>query len=1138
MPAARSPELFVQTGHAGSVHSVAWSPDGKTLASGSPDHTIKLWDASNGQLLRTLSGHFDTVESVAWSPDGKTLASGSADHMIKLWDASNGQALRTITGRAVYVMSVAWSVDGKTLASGSSDNTIKLWDVSNGQLLRTISGHAASVFSVSWSVDGKTLASGSADHTIKLWDASSGQPLRTLRGHSRPVDSVAWSADGKTLASGSQDNTIKLWDTSNGQLQRTLIDHALDVTSVAWRPDGKTLASGSGDHSIKLWDTTNGQLLRTLDGHSEAVYSVAWSADGKTLASGSADHTIILWDARNGIPLRTMPGYSGEPLPVAWPADGETLASGSTDHTIKLWDATGGQLLRALIGHADTVTSVAWSPDGKTLASGSSDKTINFWDATNGQLLRTFSGHAHTVTSVALNADGKTLASGSLDQSINLWDATSGRLLRTLIGQPAPVRSLTWSPDGKTLASGSGITIELWRLSDGHLLRTLSGHSDSVKSLAWSPDGKTLASGSGITIELWRLSDGHLLRTLSGHSDSVKSLAWSPDGKTLASGSNDGTIKVWNPDQETPVDEFALGAPVSSIDWNGSAQSIAAATDTAIHVIEKLRSPPRLSINQFPGGEWLAQRPGQLYYASSLQGDEHASIRFDHRLRGLYPLSLYRNRLRVAKLSETDSDPPIGPIFGYDLRRNVNEYRLWLAGTGFLWFAAVAFVFVRSGRADPEALGKSFFLKAGNPGAEFVLWPARAGVSGRGARGRVYVLFSDPVPRPDELQKLREERNVEAIPVSLARVERAVAEDNCARTLAEIEEPFTIRQDPYDEGVPVRDETWFYGRRDLLERLPAILRQGQHAGIFGIRKVGKTSLLNQLRDRLLRNTAVVLIDCQGHEANADEYFGAILEGFRNELKTRAGLALPAGSGSFREQFLALRTAWLETGSREIFVLILDEADKLFPDRRLAESTKTLGEGVRLFRMLRALAQEQQAVSLLLCGYRADLNRQNLLGEGMENPLHMSVQENYLQFLTADESRAMVREIGGWKQIEWTDAALERTYEWCAGHPLVTRFFASDACERGSRKQVDEGRVAEVAAAIERDFRKHRIGVYFRESIWGILYPDEQECLRRVAAGEAAGEELSEARTNLEQFGLIGEGDAIQGGLLRRWLERQ
>ena len=197
--------------HSGYLYSVAISPDGQTLASGSDDHTIKLWNLSNGELLRTLTGHSGSVLSVAISPDGQTLASGSKDEKIKLWNLSNGELLRTLTDHSYYVRSVAISPDGQTLASGSGDQTIKLWNLSNGELLRTLTDHSSSVSSVAISPDGQTLASGSSDQTIKLWNLSNGELLRTLTGHSGWVRSVAISPDGQTLASGSFDQTVKIW---------------------------------------------------------------------------------------------------------------------------------------------------------------------------------------------------------------------------------------------------------------------------------------------------------------------------------------------------------------------------------------------------------------------------------------------------------------------------------------------------------------------------------------------------------------------------------------------------------------------------------------------------------------------------------------------------------------------------------------------------------------------------------------------------------------------------------------------------------------------------------------------------------------------------------------------------------------
>ena len=286
------------TGHSDSVNSVAFSPDGKTLASGGKDDTIKIWNLSTGRPTRTLTGHSDEVNSVAFSPDGKTLASGSGDDTIKIWNLSTGRLTRTLTGHSGAVYSLAFSPDGKTLVSGSLDDTIKIWNLSTGRPTRTLTGHSGAVYSLAFSPDGKTLASGgSGDDTIKIWHLSTGQPTRTLTTNSGAVYSLAFSPDGKTLASGGSENGItKIWDLSTGQPTRTLTGNSDEVNSVAFSPDGKTLASANGDKTITIWDLSTGQPTRTLTGNSDSVNSVAFSPDGKTLASGSRDDTIKIWD--------------------------------------------------------------------------------------------------------------------------------------------------------------------------------------------------------------------------------------------------------------------------------------------------------------------------------------------------------------------------------------------------------------------------------------------------------------------------------------------------------------------------------------------------------------------------------------------------------------------------------------------------------------------------------------------------------------------------------------------------------------------------------------------------------------------------------------------------------------------------
>jgi len=563
--AASGQPLRTIQGHTSSVSSVVWSPDGKTLASASSDRTIRLWDAATGQPLRTLQGHTGSVYSVAWSPDGKTLASASNDRTIRLWEAS-GQPPRTIQGLQNpafgVIYSVAWSPDGKALASASSDGSIGLWEAASGQPLRTIQGHRTSVYSVVWSPDGKSLASASYDGTIRLWDAATGQPLRTLQGHTNAVNSVVWSPDGKTLASAGDDATVRLWDAASGRPLRTIQGQQGRVSSVAWSPDGNTLASASYDRTIRLWEAASGQPLRTIQGHQDLVYDVAWSPDGRTLASAGLSSTIRLWEAVSGQPLRTLQGHQNAFVSVAWSPDGKALASASSDHTIWLWEAGSGQVLRTLQGHENYVRSVAWSPNGKTLASASEDQTIRLWEVASGQPLHTLQGHQRVVTSVAWSPNGKTLASSSDDGTIRLWDAATGRPLRTLEGHQGSVYSVAWSPDGRTLASASGdSTIRLWDMPGGRpvqtllsdfaalqpgVMRTFNGLLRIFNGVAWSPDGKTLAAAStDNTIRLWDAATGQPLRTLLGHSNSVNRVAWSPDGKTLASASADDTIRLW-----------------------------------------------------------------------------------------------------------------------------------------------------------------------------------------------------------------------------------------------------------------------------------------------------------------------------------------------------------------------------------------------------------------------------------------------------------------------------------------------------------------------------------------------------------------------------------------------------------------
>jgi len=283
------------TGHSSYVNTLAISPDGQTLVSGSADKTIKVWNLSTGQEILTLKSHLNPINTLVLSPDGQTLVSGSADKTIKIWNLSTGQEVRTLQGHSNPVNSLIISSDWQTLVSGSADKTIKVWNLSTGQEIRTITGNFSYVNTLAISPDGQTLASGSADKIIKIWNLSTGQEIRTLKGHDSYVNTLAIRSDGQTLVSGSADKTIKVWNLSTGQEIRTLRGHDSWVKSLAISPDGQSIVSGSADNTIKIWNVSTGQQIRTLTGHSNHVNSLAISSDGHTLASGSGDNTIKIW---------------------------------------------------------------------------------------------------------------------------------------------------------------------------------------------------------------------------------------------------------------------------------------------------------------------------------------------------------------------------------------------------------------------------------------------------------------------------------------------------------------------------------------------------------------------------------------------------------------------------------------------------------------------------------------------------------------------------------------------------------------------------------------------------------------------------------------------------------------------------
>jgi WD40 repeat protein len=559
-------------GDSGPVDSVAFSADGRTLASGSQDGTARLWDvATHTQLGAPIAANGLPVTSVAFSPDGRTLAVGGDYGMVQLWNvASHGPAGSPLAAKSDT--NVVFSPDGRMLATASQDGTVQLWNPATGQPVGApLAAGPSPVTSIAISGDGLLLADGAQNGTVRLWNIADparpiplGQPLTAGAGS---VTSLAFSPDGRLLATARQDGTVRLWDVA-GQRQfgSPLTVGASFVNSVAFSPDGRTLAGGGEDGAVRLWDAATHRLLGSLATASlGSVDSVAFSPDDRTLASGSSDGTVELWDlatAKQPGSTLTAGAKVGSYTSVAFSPGGDVLAAGGRDGAVRLWDAA-----HRLLGSLPTgsvVDSVAFSPDGRMLASGSGNGTILLWNAATHRLLGSLvTGSARPVTSVAFSTHGSMLASASQDGMVRLWDTATHKLLGSLMtGSAEPVNSVAFSTDGTLAAADQDGTVRLWNAAAGLQLGLhLITNAGPVTSVAFSPDGSMLASASEDgTVRLWDTATHKQLGSpLTGHTGPVTSVAFSPDGSMLASASQDGTVRLW--DTATRVQ---LGLPLTA----------------------------------------------------------------------------------------------------------------------------------------------------------------------------------------------------------------------------------------------------------------------------------------------------------------------------------------------------------------------------------------------------------------------------------------------------------------------------------------------------------------------------------------------------------------------------------------------
>jgi WD40 repeat protein len=505
----------------GTGYAAAFSPDGRQLAAGS-DTEVKVWDWRNNQLLHSFGGHEWQRISVAFSREGRRLASGGWRGSVKLWDAeAGGQPLCTFPESRESrhpVSALSFNEDGGRLATASFDRRVDVWDTTTGGLLHRLP-HSGIVVCVAFSPDGRRLASSGEDKTVHVWEAETDREVLSLRGHTGACGGLAFSPDGRRLASASDDRTIRVWDATplqghEGQETLTL-QESEEVWSLAVSPDGDKVASAGWAMPPKVWDAQTGQGSVEFPGHREIVFCVVWQPDGERLAAAGGNgplFTVKVWDAQTRQEVFTLPKVPGGPefLAVAYSTDGRYLVTGRQDSTVQVWDARTGEEVRMLGTHDREIRGVVFSRDGRHLASASGDGVVKLWDSTR---LDKKQEPRHTLSAwvpgqylnVAFSPDSGRLVTGGQGNTVKIWDVQTGQELKTLHGHTGDVCAVAFSPDGRWLATaGEDTTVRLWDVASWTLRHTLRGHTGLVSSLAFSLKGRRLVSGSrDHTVKVW-----------------------------------------------------------------------------------------------------------------------------------------------------------------------------------------------------------------------------------------------------------------------------------------------------------------------------------------------------------------------------------------------------------------------------------------------------------------------------------------------------------------------------------------------------------------------------------------------------------------------------------------------------------
>jgi len=626
---ARMGSTFLR--HAGSIENLAFSADGKILASGDMFGTVHIWDLARSRHISEVWGGFDE-QSLALSPDGQLLATGSAmDNDVRLWNSVTGREVAQLSCKS-SPKSLLFAPDGNFLAVGSSQGDIYFWDVPSGQLRAQLRGHDGCIRALAFSRDSLELASGGDDKTICIWELPAGTRVKRLTGYKREIRFLSFSPDGSCLMSIGDDEgylgggllEAKSWEATTGKITNELPDNYFGRYPGVLSPDWQVVACGGESGRILLLRAGSADISKSWRAHSKSVKVLKYSPDGKILASSGDDNTIHLWDSVTGKEIAWRLGHQSQVTAVGFLPGGERLLSMSSDGSARVWEMrTGKQIRRISIDPGRIFQGSAplgLVPGTSLFVAGNTE--VNLVDADSGKIVREIHNQRLSLTTPAMSANGKLVVVGDFEgrvqvvevktgrkiRSLNLvdkpgvaalalafspdasllasthrlrfaagdpsgvclTDVATGKVLRRLEVNRAKINCLVFSPDGKMLATGcQDGTIGLWQVATGKEYRRIHHDRDLATCLAFSADGKMLASGSGGgLVYLWEVSTGQERARFPGHTGNVTSVAFAQDGRTLASGGDDTTALVWDVMGAGPDPSKPVGASNPGLDMS------------------------------------------------------------------------------------------------------------------------------------------------------------------------------------------------------------------------------------------------------------------------------------------------------------------------------------------------------------------------------------------------------------------------------------------------------------------------------------------------------------------------------------------------------------------------------------------